>query len=576
MNSLNIYTDGSCLGNPGAGGYAYVVIIDDNIIQEKSGGLVQTTNNRMELTAANESIDFVSQNFSEIKVKILTDSKYVKNGAETWMKQWKSDNWTKKKGEIKNLDLWKKLDSLMSQSAKLKIVISWEWVEGHSGDKWNEYVDKKARTKAEEFAPGASKISAGPSGLTKSQEKAISLMISGKNILLTGPGGCGKTFLIKYFTRNYKTKFKIAVTSTTGTSALHINGSTLHSWAGIGLGSGSVGAMTTHIKKKKYLKTRWTETEILIIDEVSMLSGELLTKLNEIAKRVRRCEKPFGGLQVIFAGDFLQLPCVGSSEFCFEAPVWEEIVEECVYLKENMRQSQGAWQTCLNELRMGEISQDSYDLLENCLDRELDITDGIEPTILYPLNADVSEINNERLMQMAEQHGEVFEYPNTVSLYDPKQKHKIEKFVKNCPAVENLSITIGCQVMLLWNLDFDSGLVNGSRGIVLKFIEDKPVVKFLNGTVRMIDYHVWELEENDRKIGSIEQIPLKLAYALSIHKSQGCTLDFVITDLQDVFEYGQVYVALSRVKKVEGLSIRGLDLNRIKAHPKAVEFYRNM
>ena len=307
-----------------------------------------------------------------------------------------------------------------------------------------------------------------------------------------------------------------------------------------------------------------------------MLSDELLEKLNEIGKRVRSDKKPFGGLQVVFSGDFLQLPCIGSDNFCFEAKCWSEIIDESVYLMENMRQDQAEWQSCLNEIRMGEISESSSNLLAECLDRELDVSSGIEPTVLYPLNVDVSEINNERLERMSQESGEILEYNSTVSLYDTKLKYKIEKFVKNCPAMENLQITIGCQVMLLWNLDFESGLVNGSRGVVLRFLDDKPIVKFLNGEVRLIDYHIWELEENDHKIGSIEQIPLKLAYALSIHKSQGCTLDYVITDLSSVFEYGQAYVALSRVKRVEGLSIRGFDLNRIKAHPKAVQFYKSL
>jgi ATP-dependent DNA helicase PIF1 len=189
----------------------------------------------------------------------------------------------------------------------------------------------------------------------------------------------------------------------------------------------------------------------------------------------------------------------------------------------------------------------------------------------------VAEINQECLDELCEKTGEVNDYVAELEVYDKKlPAFKIEKFKKDCPAVENLSLAVGCQVMLLWNLDLEQGLVNGSRGVVTRFINDIPLVRFLDGQSRLIDYHLWELEENDTKLASIEQLPLKLAYAISIHKSQGCSLDYVITDLDSIFEYGQAYVALSRVRTSGGLIIRNLRLKKIKANPKAKAYYQSL
>jgi len=591
MTTFKIYTDGSCLGNPGPGGFGYVVVKDDNtILSEQSGYDLDTTNNRMELKAP---INFLqSINSDDINriiipddaiIEVFTDSKYVEKGITEWIKKWKENNWKRgKNNELKNKDLWIQLDGLCN-SCEYKI--NWNWVKGHSGDQWNEYVDKlavKGSLQAQEILkPNPHKM------LTKSQKEALDIILKGKSVFITGVGGCGKTFLIRHFVKNYKDHHKIAVTSTTGTSALHINGSTLHSWAGIGLGKGSVGSIVTHIKKKKYLKDRWKNVEILIIDEISMMSPMLFDKLEKVAKMIKRSTKPFGGIQLIVTGDFLQLPCIGTDKFCFEAQTWPICIEEVVYLKENLRYKDKKWEKCLNEVRMGNLSKESKKLLKSRTNKKINNTleavdlfvgakFGIKPTILYPLNADVEEVNNYYLDELCQDTGEVTDYIMEVELYNKKSKHKIEKFKKNCPAAEQLSLTINCQVMLLCNLDLEQGLVNGSRGIVTRFIDDLPLVRFLDGQSRVIDYHIWELEEDDTKIASIEQIPLKLAYAISIHKSQGCSLDCVITDMENVFEYGQTYVALSRVRTLEGLFIQNLRFNKIKSNPKAKEFYLNI
>lgn len=413
--------------------------------------------------------------------------------------------------------------------------------------------------------------------LTLEQRRAYELMRAGKNVFVTGAGGCGKTLLINRFIVEYKTDINVAVTSTTGTSALLLmGGTTLHSWGGIGLGTGSALAMATKIKKKPWLRKRWKEVNVLIIDEVSMLDPTLFDKLEYIARVIRKSAQPFGGIQLVVTGDFLQLPCVKSDKFCFEADTWDSCIVNTVYLQENMRQREPEWQKCLAEIRIGKLSDTSKELLESRRKVKLENTQGILPTRLYPLNRDVDEINASELDRLSDSGSEFFEYQMTFDLYDKKLAWKAEKFYKDSPAVEKLLLCIGCQVILLWNLDIECGLVNGSRGVIVDFLQDLPLVRFLNGTTRLIDYHIWELEEDDKKLACFEQIPLRLGYAYSVHRAQGRSLDYVITDLKEVFEYGQAYVALSRARSSSGLSIKGLRYKKIRAHPKAVDYYEKL
>jgi ATP-dependent DNA helicase PIF1 len=588
MTTIKIYTDGSCLGNPGPGGFGYVAIKETSILAEYSGHAMCTTNNKMELQAAIEALASIYGHEDSISsipytddtlFELHTDSKYVKNGITDWVNKWRVNNWkNSKKEEVKNKELWVKLDAL---NQKLEGRVSWHWVKGHSGDVWNDYADKLA-VEGAMVAKAEMEPKKKESGrdLTQSQQKALSFILDGKSVFITGPGGCGKTFLINYFVKKYRARKNIAVTSTTGTSAIHIRGTTIHSWAGIGLGRGSVYSIVTRIKKKKYLKEHWTGADILIIDEVSMLSPDLFDKLEQIAKTIRKSDEPFGGLQLIITGDFLQLPVINCDKFCFESMSWDSCIDETIYMRENLRQSDPSWQKCLDEVRIGEISPESKKLLKSCTKKKISKINkkaDIKPTILFPLNADVEEINNNCLEEICQTSGEVLDYEMEVEIYDRRNKTveiQVEKFKKNCPVGETLSLTVGCQVMLLWNMELENGLVNGSRGVVVKFMNDLPLVKFLDGQTRLIDYHLWELEDDDnKKIAGIEQIPLKLAYAISIHKSQGCSLDYVITDLSDVFEYGQAYVALSRVRTATGLFIKHLKFSKIKANPTAKAYY---
>lgn len=415
--------------------------------------------------------------------------------------------------------------------------------------------------------------------LLPAQKEALEYMINGKNIFITGPGGVGKTHLIKIYKDLYSYKKNIAVTSTTGISAILIGGSTLFSYLGIGLGTNSLEYLHTMILKNKYIYSRWLKLEVLIIDEISMLSPELFDKLENLARLIRRNKEFFGGIQIILFGDFLQLPPVKNSDnFCFESKSWKYL-DKIIYLKDIVRQTDTFFKNCLTKVRLGIIDDEVKKILNSRLNKEIVNKYGIKPTQLLSTNSDVDYINENELDILSEEGKEFFEYKMETSFYDTKTKTKtnvIEKIKNNCNAVDTLQLCLGAQVMLLCNLDIENELVNGSRGIVVDFIDDLPVIQFMNGIKTTIDYHIWEIEENDKKIMKIIQIPLKLAWAITFHKSQGQTLDCVIMDLGKIFEYGQAYIGLSRVKTLEGMTITDIDYDKIIASPKALQFYNNL
>ena len=375
--------------------------------------------------------------------------------------------------------------------------------------------------------------------LSNKQKQAYNLIKNGYSIFLTGAGGCGKTSIIKLFYTEFKNRKNIGITSTTGTSSILIGGSTIHSYLGIGLGTSDVETIYMNIKNRSIILNRWIDLDVLIIDEISMLSPHLFDKLEHLARVIRKNDLPFGGIQLIITGDFLQLPCVNSSKFCFQSKSWGNCIKNIVYLNENFRQDDPKFQKCLGEVRIGELSKDSIQILKSRENIKLENELGILPTKIYALNRDVDTENQIEINKLFKKNNdlEFYEYQMSYEIIAKKgfKGNVEEKIIKNCSAPAVLELCVGAQVMLLWNMDLEAKLANGSRGVVIKFIDDLPLVRFLTGEERIIDNHTWKIQENGVDIVSITQIPLKIAYAISIHKCcQENTLIFTNTGIKRI------------------------------------------
>ena len=461
--------------------------------------------------------------------------------------------------------------------------------------------------------------------LNEEQRFVLDMVVKNRtSIFYTGSAGTGKSVLLREIISSLKKMFgkdreKVAVTASTGLAACNIGGVTLHSFAGIGLGKEDVPTLIKKIRRNKRAKSRWLRTKILIIDEISMVDGDLFDKLEEIARELRRSDEPFGGIQLIITGDFFQLPPVPeqeqiSSKFSFEASSWKKVIEETICLHHVFRQKDEEFVGMLNEMRLGKLTDQSILNFKN-LERAPVYDDGLLPTELFPTRREVDSANNYRLKSLTGLPV-TFYSEDSGTTVDIEQRTKL---LSHCMAPQRLVLRRDAQVMLIKNMD--ETLVNGSLGRVIGFMNEKayqlwsangqdneepfafeaadrqnstyseaaskrkalnramlqasadsgrrwPYVRFNtpDGTTRdvLVMPEKWAYEQpNGEIVASRMQIPLILAYALSIHKSQGQTLDRVKVDLGKVFEKGQAYVALSRAVTRERLQVLNFEPRKV-------------
>tara|TARA_B100001769_G_scaffold227289_1_gene188789 strand:- start:2400 stop:3761 length:1362 start_codon:yes stop_codon:yes gene_type:complete len=434
---------------------------------------------------------------------------------------------------------------------------------------------------------------------------------NGENIFITGPAGSGKSFLIKTIV-NYSNEInkKIQVCALTGCASilLNCNANTLHRFSGIGLANKNIDDVLNDLFNKKYKLKNWYSLKCLIIDEVSMMSLKILLILDKIGRKYyNKPNIPFGGLQLIFSGDFYQLPPIKSNDsekeasmFCFEHPLWYEIfpINNQIVLKSIFRQDEKEFLKVLKYVRRGKITPITKQILEKRVFTSEQINKFKQDnviTIISPYKKDTDNINtleynklsnnlekrlyNIKYLKGSRKTDLCIENDMYKLLIESNKslKNDYEFLANNIMGYKILELKIGTHVMCIANISFDNTIqiANGSQGIVVGFTNDLPLVKF-NNIIEpiLINYYNWSSETN--KNVSVSQIPLIYAWAITIHKSQGISLDSAIMDIGNkIFEYGQTYVALSRVRSLNGLYLSSFDYTKISANPKVKKFYND-
>lgn len=388
-------------------------------------------------------------------------------------------------------------------------------------------------------------------------------MLSGQSVFLTGEPGAGKTYILNQYIKLAKKQGKtLAVTASTGIAATHINGTTIHSWSGLGIRDELNAHDLKWLSENDRLRKRYNSVDVLIIDEVSMLHGARLDMVNEVCKLLRKSDKPFGGMQVILVGDLFQLPPVSRGtqivDFAYTSLAWQELHPKICYIKEQHRQQGGGLLDVLQAMRQNDVEEFHADTLRERL--------GVEPsktttvTRLYSHNVDVETINDKHLAAIDAK-------PRTYSMKTTGAAAKKDQLTRGLLAPAELELKVGAEVMFVAN-NFAAGFVNGSRGRVVAFKDDLPIVQLQrNGKEIKVEPHTWTLEEDGKKRAEAAQLPLRLAWAITIHKSQGMSLDAAEIDLSKSFTPGMGYVALSRVRDLDGLYLIGINRMAMQLHP---------
>lgn len=394
------------------------------------------------------------------------------------------------------------------------------------------------------------------------QSEALKILQSGRNVFLTGEPGAGKTYTVNQFTDWLNREdIPYVVTASTGIAASHINGSTIHSWSGIGIMRELDEADVNGIRFAKFHYNRIKPAEVLILDEVSMLDATFIDDLDKVLTALHKKDLPFGGVQVVMVGDFFQLPPVvkkGETRFSFESEAWHRAAMKVCYLTEQHRQDDPVFTDLLRSMRFGQVTDQHKDILKSRMSSKE------SPVHLFTHNANVDQMNLEKLAQLP---GETKTYTMSSS-GNPKV---VEILKRNCLSPDLLHLKEGAMVMFTANKP-QLGFVNGSVGVVESLGHDAPVIKLLDGPTVYPERHSWKHLGNSKEVvASISQFPLRLAWAITVHKSQGMSLDTASIDLSRAFEYGHGYVAISRVRSLEGLHLAGISEEAYMVNPRVLE-----
>jgi ATP-dependent exoDNAse (exonuclease V) alpha subunit len=414
------------------------------------------------------------------------------------------------------------------------------------------------------------------------QDEALNILKTGINVFLTGEPGSGKTYLVNRYVEYLREHGIIpAITASTGIAATHIGGMTIHSWSGVGIKNQITQYDLRRIEDNPRTGRKIKNANILIIDEISMLSARMFSMVDEVCRAVRGSDEAFGGLQVVLVGDFFQLPPVvrrasdleerlpfenesddPSSAFAYQSPAWRDLGLTVCYLSEQYRQEDAAFLDILSALRSGSLTDDHKErlLARGAVFNE--IPKGV--TKLFPHNADVDRVNEREL-------GNLLGAVHVFTMQGSGQAHLIEQLKRGCLSPEKLQLKIGAKVMFTKN-NFEGKFVNGTTGTIVGFrADDIPIVETRAGKRVAAEPADWKIEIEMETLASVRQVPLRLAWAITVHKSQGMSLDAAIIDLGNAFEYGQGYVALSRVRTLAGLYLLGLNERALEVHPDILE-----
>src|SRR5581483_9361504 len=388
------------------------------------------------------------------------------------------------------------------------------------------------------------------------QAEALTILKMGKNVYLSGPAGSGKTHTLRAYIAYVREKnIEVAVTASTGIAATHLGGMTIHSWSGLGVKDSLSEWDIDMLESKQNLWKRYQATKVLIIDEISMLHHFRFDLLDRLCRSFKRNEAAFGGLQVVLCGDFFQLPPVSRAgerapEFAYKSKIWKEMDLTVCYLSEQHRQSDSAYFSLLSAIRENNVDEEVLEHLRSRFKKRSSST--LPPTKLFSHNVDIDVINNNELEKLS---GEA----RTFQMVFRGRKPLTDLLARSCLAPEKLTLKIGARVMFVKN-NYEKGFINGTLGEIVGYDEaNNPLVKISSGKILTASLESWRIEEEGKVLAEIIQVPLRLAWAITIHKSQGMSLEAAEIDLSKSFVAGMGYVALSRVRNLEGLTLLGLN-----------------